>query len=117
MWFHRCPDDIPIAKDRYIEQTVRVFEVLDIILKDKEYLLGNKWQGSIDSSTKLVSNAICSTYADLSFVPWNRVALLAPFFKEILWEKYNIEERFPNFLAWHTRLSLRPAVKKAYREY
>ncbi|KAH6971546.1 thioredoxin-like protein [Ilyonectria sp. MPI-CAGE-AT-0026] len=78
VWFHRCPDDIPFAKQRYIEQTVRVFEVLDNILKDKEYLVGNK-----------------CTYADLSFVPWNRVALFAPIFNDILWNKYDIQEKFP----------------------
>ncbi|KAI8663347.1 hypothetical protein NCS57_00935300 [Fusarium keratoplasticum] len=99
VWFHRCPDDIPIAKQRYIEQTVRVFEVLETILKDREYLVGDK-----------------CTYADLCFVPWNRVALFAPFFKDTLWDRYRIEERFPNFLAWHRRLSSRPSVKKAYGE-
>lgn len=56
----------------------------------------------------------CSTYADLSFIPWNRVALDAPFFKDELWEKYEIRERFPNFLAWHERLNARPSVKSAY---
>ncbi|KAI8716336.1 hypothetical protein NCS52_00926800 [Fusarium sp. LHS14.1] len=99
VWFHRCPDDIPVVKQRYIEQTVRVFEVLETVLKDREYLVGDK-----------------CTYADLSFVPWNRVALYAPFFKEALWEQYKVEERFPNFLAWHRRLSSRPSVKKAYGE-
>ncbi|KAH6980596.1 hypothetical protein BKA56DRAFT_673095 [Ilyonectria sp. MPI-CAGE-AT-0026] len=74
VWFYRCPDDIPIGKQRYLEQTVRVFEVLDNILKGKDYLTGNKY-----------------TYADLSFVLWNRVALLAPFFSSILWDKYNIK--------------------------
>ncbi|KAJ4182271.1 hypothetical protein NW759_017147, partial [Fusarium solani] len=43
VWFHRCSDDIPIGKQRYLEQTVRVFEVLDNILMEKEYLIGNKW--------------------------------------------------------------------------
>jgi glutathione S-transferase len=43
VWFHRCPDDIPIAKQRYIGQTVRVFEVLETILKGREYLVGDKW--------------------------------------------------------------------------
>ncbi|KAH8649551.1 glutathione S-transferase, partial [Ilyonectria robusta] len=99
VWFHRCPDDIPIGKQRYLEQTVRVFEVLDNILKGKDYLTGNK-----------------CTYADLSFVPWNRVALLAPFFSSILWDKYDIKQKYPNFLAWHERLNSRPAVKKVYAE-
>lgn len=56
----------------------------------------------------------CSTYADLSFIPWNRVDLDAPFFKDELWEKYEIRERFPHFLAWHERLNARSSVKSAY---
>lgn len=55
-----------------------------------------------------------STYADLSFIPWNRVALGAPFFKDELWGKYDIASRFPNFVAWHERLSSRASVKIAY---
>ncbi|KAG6354956.1 hypothetical protein INS49_004037 [Diaporthe citri] len=58
-------EDIPTANSRYIEQIVRVFGVLDGILKDREFLVGDKL-----------------TYADLSFIPWNRVALDAPFFRD-----------------------------------
>ncbi|KAH7117420.1 hypothetical protein EDB81DRAFT_952875 [Dactylonectria macrodidyma] len=94
VWFHRCPDNIPIAKQRYIEQTVRVFEVLE--------------------TTSRIRNTY--TYADLSSIPWNKVALFAPFFKDILWDKYRIEEKTPNFLSWHQRLSSPPAVQKAYGE-
>lgn len=42
MWFYKCPEDIPIAKQRYIEQIARVVEVLDNILKGKQYLLNEK---------------------------------------------------------------------------
>ncbi|KAJ0123629.1 Glutathione S-transferase-like protein gedE [Diaporthe amygdali] len=97
VWFYRQTEDIPTAKQRYIEQVLRVFGVLDNILKDQEYLVGGKF-----------------TYADLSFIPWNRVALEAPFFKDELWEKHEIRKRFPKFLAWYERLNARPSVKAAY---
>lgn len=42
VWFYRQKEDIPTAKHRYIEQVVRVFGVLDAILKDREYLVGDK---------------------------------------------------------------------------
>lgn len=42
VWFHRQTEDIPTAKRRYIEQVVRVFGVLDDILKDREYLVRDK---------------------------------------------------------------------------
>lgn len=42
------------------------------------------------------------------------MALEAPFFRDELWEKYEIGNRFPNFLAWHERLNAQPSVKAAY---
>ncbi|KAH7144260.1 glutathione S-transferase [Dactylonectria estremocensis] len=99
VWFHRWASDNTVGKERYLEQTVRVFEVLDNILKDKEYLVGDK-----------------CTYADLCFVPWNKVALFAPFFRDVLQNEYKVQERYPNFLAWFERLISRPAVKRAYGE-
>ncbi|KAF6802829.1 glutathione s-transferase ii, partial [Colletotrichum musicola] len=95
--FYRQSEPNVQAKERYIDQVVRVLGVLDGILKDREYLVGDKF-----------------TYADLSFIPWNRVALGAPFFKDELWDKYDIGSRFPKFVAWHERLSSRPSVKVAY---
>lgn len=37
-----------------------------------------------------------------------------PFFKEALWEKYEIEKKFPNYMAWNQRMMSRASVKKAY---
>lgn len=43
MWFHKFHhEDLPSAKKRYDEQIVRVFEVLNIILEGKQYLVGEK---------------------------------------------------------------------------
>ena len=116
MWFHRCPEDIPLAKKRYIEQIARVFEVLDNILTDKEYLVDNKLLVSLLLVHDFVSNSEYSTYADLAFVPWNRVAAKVPFFKEPLWERYQVEKKYPHYVAWQNRLSELPSVKRAYKE-
>ncbi|KAK9782134.1 putative Glutathione S-transferase [Seiridium cardinale] len=97
VWFHKCPEDIPLAKQRYIEQAVRVVEVLDDMLKGKEYLAAGKL-----------------TYADLSFVPWNHVLRSAPFFQDTVWKRYGLERKCPDFMAWHERMMARPSVKAVY---
>lgn len=44
IWFHAShPEDLPSAKKRYIDQILRVWEVLDTILKDRVWLVGDKW--------------------------------------------------------------------------
>lgn len=44
IWFHKYhSEQVQSAKDRYTEQTIRVFSVLNNILEGKEYLVGNKW--------------------------------------------------------------------------
>ncbi|CAM1503777.1 Fc.00g013680.m01.CDS01 [Cosmosporella sp. VM-42] len=96
IWFHKCAEAIPTAIQRYDEQLARVLGVLDDILRGKTYLLGDKL-----------------TYADLAFIPWNRV-VFAPFFREALGDKSEIEKKYPDFVAWHERLNARPSVKKAY---
>ncbi|KAF7533995.1 hypothetical protein G7054_g6606 [Neopestalotiopsis clavispora] len=97
VWFQKCPEDIPTAKKRYIEQSIRVVEVLDKMLEGKEYLIANRL-----------------TYADLSFVPWDHVLLSAPFFREAIWDEYDLARKCPNFVAWHERLMTRPSVKTVY---
>ena len=54
-----------------------------------------------------------STYADLSFIPWDRV--VEGFSKDML-EEMDAEKKYPNFFAWHRRLIARPSVKKVYGE-
>ncbi|CAG9997500.1 unnamed protein product [Clonostachys byssicola] len=100
VWFHRFhPEDVPSAKTRYEEQVTRVLGVLDNILKDKEYLVANKL-----------------TYADLAFVPWSSIVtapqVVGPNFRE----KYEVDKKYPNFLAWHERVSSRPSVARARGE-
>ena len=52
------PEKIPSAIERYQKETVRVIEVLDGVLKDREWLVGGK-----------------CTIADLSFITWNNAAI------------------------------------------
>ncbi|KAK6723266.1 hypothetical protein SNK04_002117 [Fusarium graminearum] len=98
MWFHKCPQDIPLAKERYVGEIARVISVLDKILGGKQYLVDGRL-----------------TYADLAFVPWNRVVSQHPFFKTSLWEKHAILKQYPSFSAWQERLNNLPSVKAAYK--
>ncbi|KAL2691652.1 hypothetical protein Neosp_002041 [[Neocosmospora] mangrovei] len=91
-WFHFFhKEQVESAKERYEEQMVRVVEVLNNILEGKEYLVGNKY-----------------TYADIAFIPWNTAV---PALGDV-WKKFDIENKYPNFVAWHNRLLARPAVAK-----
>ena len=59
MWFlNSHPEKIPSAVERYQKETLRVFGVLDGVLKDHEWLVGDK-----------------CTIADLSFITWNNVGM------------------------------------------
>ncbi|UZP34442.1 hypothetical protein NXS19_002258 [Fusarium pseudograminearum] len=98
MWFHKCPQDIPLAKERYVNEIARVISVLDKVLAGRKYLVDGKL-----------------TYADLAFVPWNRVVSQHPFFKTSLWEKHTILKQYPSFSAWQERLNDLPSVKAAYK--
>ncbi|OHW91451.1 glutathione s-transferase [Colletotrichum incanum] len=96
-WFmHFHPEDVPSAKERYEEQTVRVFSVLDRALKGRQYLVGDK-----------------ATYADISFMPWDHLA------QRLLGDawiaKWNVESTYPDYAAWAARVRARPAVDKVLR--
>lgn len=51
-----------------------------------------------------------STYADLSFIPYNGIPKAL---NDLYWDKYEIEKKYPNFVAWNERISSRPSVSKA----
>ncbi|KAJ5099342.1 hypothetical protein N7532_006343 [Penicillium argentinense] len=86
VWFTRYhPEQIESAKERYYNEIRRVSGVLDRVLKDKEYLVGNKW-----------------SYADLAFIPW----FLVLDFLGISVSDY------PNLEAWLSRQKAKPAVAK-----
>ncbi|UNI13515.1 Glutathione transferase [Purpureocillium takamizusanense] len=95
VWFRKFhPEDLPSAKKRYDEQVVRVFGVLDAILEGKQYLVGDKF-----------------TYADLAFIPWDSIA---HGFLTDVWTEHEVDKKYPNFVAWHKRITERDSVKKVY---
>jgi glutathione S-transferase len=64
--------------------------VLDTILTDKEWLVGDK-----------------ITYADLAFLPWNNLLDLV-----LGVPKENMLDGYPNVEKWHGRMAGRPSWKK-----
>ncbi|KAM7189909.1 glutathione S-transferase [Naviculisporaceae sp. PSN 640] len=91
-WFNVLhPEKVPSAIERYNNQVKRVLGVLEGVLADKNWLVGDKM-----------------TYADLAFVPWNdrlESVLLCP-----------DEDKFagfPKVKAWHESMTSRPAWKRA----
>lgn len=99
VWFHMFhPEDVKSAKERYEEQVVRVVQVLEEILKGKTYLLGDKL-----------------TYVDFAWVPWNGLVMNpATPLKAAIYDRYDVENKYPNFVAWHNRLMARDSVSKIY---
>lgn len=87
VWFTRYhPEKIESAKERYYNEIRRVSGVLDRVLKDKEYLVGNKW-----------------SYADLAFIPW---------FGVVDFLGISLAE-YPHLQAWLSRQKAKPSVAKA----
>lgn len=82
-WHHLTPHDFQPAKDRYVNEVVRVASVIDkhLTATGKDYLVGDKY-----------------TYADLSFVPWFNVVFSQGWLKE--------DETA--FGKWYKRISQRP---------
>ncbi|CAF9941178.1 MAG: glutathione S- transferase, nitrogen catabolite repression regulator [Alectoria fallacina] len=94
-WFNNFhPEKVQSAKDRYVNEIKRVTTVLDTILKDKDYLVGDK-----------------CTYADLSFVTWYQ---LAPYITGDT--KIDFKGDYPHYYDWMERLTARPAVKKVLED-
>ena len=92
VWFNRySPEKIPIAIDRYKNEAVRVTGVLDKVLQDRDWLVGDK-----------------CTYADLSFIAWQRRATI--FFGS------DFYDQFPKAKAWMERMEARTTVQKVYKE-
>ncbi|KAJ8590326.1 glutathione S-transferase [Rhizopogon salebrosus TDB-379] len=83
-----APEDVPYGKKRYGDEVVRLYGVLDIGLKDRDYLVG-------PGAGKL-------SVADLNVMPWVR-----------LHQRAGIEtlDAFPDLKAWLDRLLDREPVK------
>jgi len=83
------PEKLPSAISRYRQEIRRVLGVLEIALKDREYLVGDKL-----------------TIADLSFVPWHHIIPYA-----CLEQTDEIKKGFPNVDKWMAKMMELPAVK------
>ena len=76
---HYHPEKLPSAIERYQKETARVIGVLDGVLAKREWLVGDK-----------------CTIADLSFLPWNRGALIMSMAD---YEGFDAEKQYPAFWA------------------
>jgi GST-like protein len=85
-----APEKLPYAINRYVNETNRLYGVLDRRLaRTSAFLVGEAY-----------------TIADMASYPWT-----------ILWERLgqNLDE-FPNLKAWIERIRERPATKRAYEK-
>ncbi|KAF3010111.1 hypothetical protein E8E14_000462 [Neopestalotiopsis sp. 37M] len=93
-WFNSFhPEPLPSAKERYAKEARRIISVLDGILADRKYLVGDK-----------------VTYADLAFVTWNHFIdwVVEPGSWDI--------NAYPNFKRWHEELEARPSVIETFKD-
>ncbi len=91
-WFARFhKPEVPSAIERYSNEMVRIFGVLDKTLEDRKWLVGDK-----------------CTIADLSFVTWSHVA-------KGLVKQLEMSEKmteYPRYTAWLEAMEARPTVRK-----
>lgn len=79
-------EDIPYAKQRYVDEVNRLYGVLDGQLEGRDYIAGDY------------------SIADMATYPWVKG-----------WERQGQQaEDMPNVMAWLDRNAARPAVQKAY---
>lgn len=81
-----APERIPYAMDRYINETHRLYGVLNKQLADNEYIAGDY------------------SIADMATIGWARG-----------WERQKMDlTEFPNVRAWMDRMMARPAVQRGF---
>ncbi len=83
---HYAPEILPYAIKRYVDETARLFKVMDKQLADREYLAGEY------------------SIADMASYPW--VAI----YKSLKQDMNN----FPNLKRWYEQIKARPATISAY---
>ena len=83
---HYAPEKISYAINRYVDETARLFKVMDKQLADREYLAGEY------------------SIADMASYPW--VAM----YKKL---KQDLSD-FPNLKRWYEQINARPATIRAY---
>jgi GST-like protein len=86
---HYAADRIPYAIDRYVNETNRLYGVLDRRLADREFLVGDAY-----------------TIADIAVYPW-----IVP------WQRHQQRlEDFPCLARWFAAIQDRPATIRAYEQ-
>ncbi len=81
-----APEGIPYAIDRYVNETTRLYRVMNTRLADRPYLAGDY------------------SIADIACYPW-----VVPYEKQ----RQNLDD-FPNLKRWFATIAGRPAVERAY---
>ncbi|MEO0449460.1 MAG: glutathione S-transferase N-terminal domain-containing protein [Pseudomonadota bacterium] len=84
-FMNRTDEKMPLAIQRFFEESVRLYKVLDQQLADKDYVAGDY------------------SIADMAIYPWSILAL-GPI-------QAGSGESFANVAAWHERVAARPAVQ------
>ncbi|PCR97016.1 thiol:disulfide oxidoreductase [Pseudomonas fluorescens] len=82
-----APEKIPYAIKRYIDETTRLYGVLDKQLAHNEFVAGSEY-----------------SIADMAIYPW---------IVSHKWQSQNLED-FPNVQRWFNHIKDRPATVKAY---
>lgn len=93
VWFTRFhSEQLPSARERYVNEIRRVCGVLNRALEGREYLVGGKY-----------------SFADAAFVPWYGIVPL------ITGDAFDLAKDFPNLNAWLERVRARPAWVKTLK--
>ena len=82
-----APEKIPYAIKRYVDETARLYGVLDKQLANNAFVAGSEY-----------------SIADMAIYPW---------IVSHKWQSQNLED-FPNVLRWFNNIQDRPATVKAY---
>ena len=82
-----CPEDVPLARERYHNVTNQLYGVMDRRLADSEYLAGPEY-----------------SIADVATVPWTMP-------KQRDMHRIDIAQ-YPNVKRWGDRIAARPAVQR-----
>ncbi len=81
-----APQPIAYAIDRYVDETARLYAVLDRRLEDREFIVGDY------------------SIADIACYPW-----IVPYQRQ----RQDLAD-FPNLQRWFTAIKVRPATQRAY---
>ncbi|ROL82695.1 thiol:disulfide oxidoreductase [Pseudomonas chlororaphis] len=82
-----APEKIPYAIKRYVDETARLYGVLDRRLADRDFVAGSEY-----------------SIADMAIYPW---------IVSHKWQSQNLED-FPNLHRWFNRILDRPATARTY---